>query len=346
MANVTDYEKNVLHGHPAILVIRYTIGIVGVLANLLVVLVFIFKKIQKKSSTHLLIFHQSWVDMAGSLMFVIYYTRDPPVGVAGEIFCKSRAIFWYLLYVSTNNLVLVTIERYVAVLHSNWYRMKFSRRKRKGLVLIIPHFIALVMAMYLAVAATVNKDKAWQCDYNVTTRTLEVLSGILVFMFCWLIPTTLMIYCYARIFNMIKEKVKIEVSRSQHDLTSSGGKQNSVTPKNKMYGRAQQNLIVTLFCVFIAFIICITPNFALYMTYALCRCFEFNSSPVHEITVTLLAINLSVNPFIYAFKFNDFRKGLQKLKQECLVKVGFDVSDTPFTESTADEPDTNEQLNN
>ncbi|XP_071964205.1 galanin receptor type 1-like [Antedon mediterranea] len=312
MSNFTEDEKNVLHGHLANLVTRYAVGIVGILANLLVVLVFILKKLYKKSSTHFLILHQSWVDMAGSLLFIIYYTMDTPAGVAGEIFCKSRAIFWHLQYASTNNLVLVTIERYVAVLHSNLYRIKFSKRKRKGMILIIPHFLALVMSLCLAIPATADKEKPWLCEVNVDSRKL-VAYGLIVFLVCWVIPTTIMVYCYARIFNTINEKAKTEVSRSQHDLTSSGGKQNSVTTKNKMYGRAQQNLIVTLCCVFIAFIICITPEYVLYLIYTLCGCFQLNLSDAHEITLTLIATNLSVNPFIYAFKFNDFRKELQKL---------------------------------
>ncbi|XP_071964966.1 lysophosphatidic acid receptor 6-like [Antedon mediterranea] len=336
MANHTDYEKNVLHSHPAVNVIRYTVGIVGIFANLLVVLVFLTKKIYKKSSTHLVIFHQSWIDMAGSLLFVIYYTRDPPVGVAGEVFCKSRTLFWYLQYASTTNLVLVTIERYVAVLHSNWYRMKFSRRKRKEMILIIPHFTGVFMASYLVLVATIDEDKPWLCYYDINSsgRWFQVGSGVFVFLISWFIPTTLMIYCYARIFNMIRNKSNIEISRGQTEPTNEIGlglqKENRKLT-NTAYSRVQQNLIVTLFCVFIAFIITITPNIVLYVTYLFCNCFELNSSNVHEVTVTLIAVNLSVNPFIYSFKFNDFRKGLYQLRDELLAKVGIDMSEATTT---------------
>ncbi|XP_033097991.1 5-hydroxytryptamine receptor 1-like [Anneissia japonica] len=357
------------HNHPAILSTRYIIGIVGILANLLVVVVFNLKKIHKKSSTHLLIYHQSWVDMSGCLAFVIYYTVDPPDGEGGDVFCKTRAIFWHLLYVSTNNLVLVTIERYVAVLHSNWYRVKFSRRRRKEIVLFLPHVIALIMSAYLVVAAQVDDERPWLCEYNVSNESLQILSGVIVFLICFLIPTTIMIFCYARIFKAIRSRAQgntaqslphrpsvsnsSQSSRMSSGLSSStassgvssagtmssgvsasgtmssgtytsttcGGLSssrmstrrpsdfNSGNPRSRLYTTAQKNLIITLFCVFISFLICITPNFTLYLVHAICNCFHYHSYPLHEITVTLLAVNLCVNPFIYAFKFNDFKHG-------------------------------------
>ncbi|XP_071965167.1 kappa-type opioid receptor-like [Antedon mediterranea] len=296
MTTLTPNDDSKDTEHFALISIRYIVGLLGIFANVFVLLMFVWAKLYKKSFTHLLLLHQSAIDVIASCLFLVYYTNDAPVGTPGTVFCKTRSIFWLFAFASTYNLVIVTIERYIAVVHPTTYRERIHG-KTNCRFLILPHIVGLAIAAHLAVIGQTNNEGKCVFEYYISS----LASGLFIFIISWLIPSAIMVFCYTYILRGLSQRVK-----------RSGGAESSPGRGGNALYAAQRSLTYTLLFVAIAFLLCWTPNYILYLSYTICKCFEFNSSIAHEITVILDAVNLMINPVIYAFKFNDFKITVKK----------------------------------
>ncbi|XP_071964210.1 kappa-type opioid receptor-like [Antedon mediterranea] len=304
-SSMTTYPQDDLEDPVALIIIRWLVTTVGVIVNFLVMFVFIYNKTYKKSLSHALLLHQTTVDMLGCCMFLIYYNNDAPEGKNGTLFCKSRFLYWYLSATSSYNLVMVTIERYVAVVHPIAYRQR-SFNRRKVTTLIIPHTCGVIAAFIVLIIGDVNPESKGECKYYYSSDLTALLSAVFIFTMYWLLPVIVIVYCYTRILLNLRKMAKIRNTTNEPRTGNAGGQLKGT----------QRNMILTLVLVAIAFLVTVTPNFTLYMVYNICRCFEFSSIILHEITVLLNASNLCINPFIYCFTFTEFKRGITKIRND------------------------------
>ena len=115
-----------------------TISIVGILGNSLVLVVILSLKTMRKKLTSLFIINQSVVD-ALTAIFLLLTTVLPSDGrvfndLSDELYCSiwlTRLPLWLLIHCSTFNLVALSLERYVSVVHPIWHKMSFTRNKGK-----------------------------------------------------------------------------------------------------------------------------------------------------------------------------------------------------------------------
>ncbi|XP_033098176.1 mu-type opioid receptor-like isoform X2 [Anneissia japonica] len=322
MTSTPEEEDNHTE-HLIIISVRYIVGLIGIFSNVFVMMIFLWAKIHKKSFTHLLLLHQSVIDVIASCLFLVYYTNETPDGLRGTIFCKTRSIFWSFAFASTYNLVILTIERYIAVVHPMTYREKINGKRNK-LYLVIPHIVGIAIACHLAILGDTNN--AGKCYFDYRSPTSQLASGLFIFIISWLIPSLIMVVCYTYILKSF-----------YYRLRRGGSKATPGRSGSKYLQTAQRSLTYTLLFVAIAFLLCWTPNYVLYLSYTICRCFEFNSSVAHEITVILDAVNLMINPIIYAFKFNDFKLAVKKFYNKYFDK-GNRKDDKTEAESTGVTP--------
>ncbi|XP_033099838.1 delta-type opioid receptor-like [Anneissia japonica] len=286
------------------LTVRFIVGLTGIFANVFVVMMFLWASVHKKSFTHLLLLHQSIIDSIASCLFLVYYTNAAPDGPRGNIFCKTRSSFWLFAFASTYNLVILTIERYIAVVHPVTYKEKTQEKSNKR-YLVIPYIIGIAIACHLAVIGNTNNQG--KCYFEYRSDASQLASGLIIFFLAWMIPSLILVVCYTYILKGLYYR-----ARRSGTVTSGHGGNNL-----KM---AQRSLTYTLLFVAIAFFLCWTPNYVLYLSYTICQCFDFNSSVAHEITVILDAVNFMINPIIYAFKFNDFKLAVRKFYKEYFEK--------------------------
>ncbi|XP_071964208.1 mu-type opioid receptor-like [Antedon mediterranea] len=301
MINSTD--------HTGLIVSRMLACSVGIVANLLVIVVFLYNRLFRKSLYHMLILHQSIVDFSGCCLFLGFYNNDAPIGKGATAFCKSRYIFWYMSSTSIYNLVMLTVERYIAVIYPIFYHTRHLGRRR-AIPLVASHVLGALASLQLVFLAEAKLENPGECKYNYGTKGIQIFSGIFHFTANWLIPVSIMGYCYAQIYKRVRR-------RSVDD----GG----------VVQRTQTNLLSTLIFVCVAFLITITPNLVLYLIYCICNCFEFSEITLHEVTVLFYTINLCINPFIYSIKFNDFQVGIIKLKRNICFYIRKDNLESEMT---------------
>ncbi|XP_071940954.1 substance-P receptor-like [Antedon mediterranea] len=321
------------HHDPVWLVaLRFTVVCIGIVLNILVTVVFVYIKMYKKSLLHGLIVQQSFLDLFGCCTFLFFYNQDAPDGEYGTIFCKARTLFWIIASTSTYNLVVITIERYLAVVHPIWYRFRSEENKSILFYImfyLIPYIMGTLILFHLGILAEVNEDSPGECRYNYPNRTVGYVSGICIFLLLFFVPSSIMIYCYGvviwtvRKHDIFRKSLQQQQNRSQQTQNPELKEQNSHQQKKSKQNLEKRNstshismhrnLIFTMLFVVIGFICTSSPNFTLYLVYIICQCFEFSTIVGHEITVLMYTSNMCINPIIYGVKMRDFRNGLHQI---------------------------------
>ena len=118
-------------------IIYYMIGSVALISNLFVIIVIFQYTKMRIESTNIYVINQSIIDGLAGLLLILtryfQYRYDRPVyGVAGAIYCRiwpTKIVFWGLLEASTFNLVVLTLERYLAIVHPVIHRVSLTRTK-------------------------------------------------------------------------------------------------------------------------------------------------------------------------------------------------------------------------
>ncbi len=207
----------------AAFVISIVIAGLGLLGNGLVIVLFCLNWNLTRTLTSLYIFHQSIIDFVSSMMFAaLQLDRWRPLlavgGWVGDISCKvwySKALFWSLLHISTINLVLVTMERYISVLHPICRLNHFTRRKAK-LTMLLAWLVGLTYQSYWIV---ISKSDQGQCYQEFPSDVLQNVFGGLTLLVEYLIPLSIMSFAYVRIIARLKKLAKYGERRQRSSIS-------------------------------------------------------------------------------------------------------------------------------
>ena len=137
------------------------IGVVGTAANALILYAMVASEEHKKQ---LLIFNQNAFDLCSSLLLIVTFTvklcNIRLTGMLGHWLCVifvSESLLWCSIYGSIINLMSVTIERYLKVVHSSWSN-KWLRKWVRCSTAAFAWIAGIVYKMTLAISTTVVID--------------------------------------------------------------------------------------------------------------------------------------------------------------------------------------------
>ncbi|XP_071800136.1 galanin receptor 2b-like [Asterias amurensis] len=316
----------------------------GLLGNGLIIILFCLNWNLTRTLTSLYIFHQSVIDFVSSMMFAALQLDRwrPLLSVGGwveDLSCKvwySKALFWSLLHISTINLVLVTIERYISVLHPIFRLNHFTRRKAK-LTMLLAWLIGLTYQSYWMV---ISKGDQGQCYQEFPSDALQNVFGGLTLLVEYLIPLSIMSFAYVRIIARLKKLAKYGERRrrcSTTTMTPSKRRGSSFItegvrcrsgPTQLMLVKARRNVTKTLCLVFATYVICWTPVEIEYIIYSVGISYHQNIG--QSVTTCLLMGNMCVNPFIYAAKYRQIQMAAKRTWNKLLCRH---TSNVPFPPS-------------
>ncbi len=278
------------------------IGSLGLIGNAFVCLVMLRYRSIFNSTTNKLIIHQSVVDFLGSFVFLLslFLVVSPPSQVPDNIFGSLYCKLWwststqYSLYsVSVYNLVAISIERFYATCQPVRHQNKFSSHRLKMIIAII-WICGLVPNTILTVISYKSEDG---CDVNWPSRTVQVVVGLFIsYSLTIFIPLVVIIFSYARIIQELLKRSRARAGDNNQDARN-------------MLNEANKNVTVTLFVVAIFFAICWTPVCTNYALYNLGLHDNYDDPTLNAIVV----LNLCVNPLIYCFTYERFKKQAKKM---------------------------------
>jgi len=276
------------------------IGIVGTATNALILYAMVASKQHKK---HVLIFNQNVLDLFSSVFTMVTYSvklcNIHLTGSIGYWLCcviLSDSLVACTMSGSVINLAVITVERYLKVVHSAWSKKKL----RKWMTYSVMAFIWIAYIIYnqiLVFSTSVVIDGAcyaYVIWVNETLRMIQVFSSFVTF---YVVVLLIFIFCYWRILAVIRRQASVMAGHS-----AAGSSAAQTLQSNQI----QLNVIKTMILVSAFYAISWLPHYICVLL------LHLNPNPtlysVYHVTVVIIFLYICTNPFIYAIKFDPVKK--------------------------------------
>ncbi len=299
------------------------IGIMGMIDNGFVVAIMLSSKTMRATLTNILIVNQSVIDFVTSFFVMV---NSPTVdfttsmtGLAGEIYCRfwlTNHFVWSLFYSSSFSLILITIERYMEVVHPIRHKTWFTHKRAYQLI-AVTWILGQVYNMVTTIPTSKLQDGVC-INVNIwPSPAAKVVAGVSVFVLTYLLAVLIMIYCYTKMIISIHYRVTSNATLPK--IRSVAEKQRA----EKM-AKVRRNIIKTLILVGLCYIICWSLNQFQFLLFNLGHGLDFTSIFYH-IGVYLVFMNSFINPLVYALQYRQFQIATKKL---LCKSVGRRIEDT------------------
>nr|XP_054763792.1 G-protein coupled receptor 54-like [Lytechinus pictus] len=285
-----------------VLVVYITFGTVGIFGNGLVLYV-IAKVKELQDTTNLFIANQSLIDgMSSIFLIAIFVVPKPPLPEDNLILARFLCGFWYsqfpywsLLISTLVNLMILTLERYFAVVFPIRYRRYNSYKLVVGCSLI-PWASGFLHQTYLI---TLTRVEGQTCLLYVwPNKSMQPAMGIYTFVISFVVAFAVMFFYYIRIWQTLRQGPTKEDS--------------SVHQASNLRHRARKNVLKTMVSLSLCYAVCWAPNQFTYLLYCVGVGIDLTGT-FYFVTVCISFINIWINPFIYTFQYHKFQHGLKTI---------------------------------
>ncbi|XP_065113182.1 trace amine-associated receptor 13c-like [Paramisgurnus dabryanus] len=213
----------------------------------------------------------------------------------GDTFCTVFLTIMGLLFsTSLSILVLIAVDRYVAVCHPLLYPQKITMTRT---IIIICLFWVFSLAYNFAIGINISHRK-FTC-YGECVIIITFAWTITDLFLFFVLPCTIIITLYLRIFYVAHHQVKVinSLMRSGKHLT-----EGSVRRKSESKAALTLGIIVTvyLFCWIPYYSLSLTPNTRM-------------TSVIAYFMLWMMYINSGLNPLIYAIFYPWFRTSVKHI---------------------------------
>ncbi|KAK5605814.1 hypothetical protein CRENBAI_005413 [Crenichthys baileyi] len=287
-----------LKRHRSEAVLLYTllssIAVLTVALNLLVIIsISYFRQLQ--TPTNMLLLSLATSDLlVGLLVMPVEAVRFiEPCWLLGDVMCAlSYIVGFTLTSASVGNMVLISIDRYVAICFPLQYSTKITRSK-------IEVSVSLCWACSVLYNSLILKDHLRQPDrynscYGECLVVISYISGTIDLVFTFIVPCSAIVILYMRVFVEAVSQARAMQAR----ITAGTVK---VTAK-KSERKAARTLGIVIFMFLVTFCPYYYPSLAGQDI--------SNSASSWAIVSWMVYFNSCLNPLIYAFFYPWFRKSI------------------------------------
>ena len=241
-------------------ILHVSIGVVGIIGNLLALIVFLGHKPLLKRLANYFLVSQCAINLLVSIWLILMIMVDtshwsPSLVVPMCYMWNSRAIFSGLFQSSIYNIALMTVERYLEIVHPIKHRLKISKGKVIASI-IVGTLIGVITKACLAYPS-VKIIKGICTIANYPTIAATRVAAVANFLVEYFIPIIVFAFCYASMARSLRRISKI--TQPANDAAQ---------PIDPKISRARRNIIKTLFIVVLGFVIC--TSFRQFLVLASC----------------------------------------------------------------------------
>ena len=266
----------------------------------------------RRKPVNMFLIHQGFIDLmvcsATLIEYVIVEVKVKPYPVLCHLI-MSKIVSVISGYVSSYNVVILTIERHSAITKPLQYDAE-SVRKKLPYIFICEWLVMCCLLIFIPVT-TVATD-------NYCLVGINLLSTFKI-QFYPVIPLLIMPICYFRMFQALSSSFKLSKVKknSVKEETKSTRKENSTTNDVSRIHKsrlAQRNIFETCLFMTVVFVLCWTTIEIALLLYFFGYYPDLSNSH-YKIGRILIISNSCINPYIYAIRYDDFKKQLKSLFQ-------------------------------
>ena len=303
-------SENLRDSNGIVSVAYHCIGSVGIIGNVLVIVVILNFRSMRTKNVNVLVLNQSFIDILASVLIVAQTHIDTNAyldGVVDDIVCRfwlNAVPLWTLLMSSTLNILIITLERYAAVVHPLRYRNISTKEKRRITAVAMASVWLVSLAFNCAITSTTTAVRDHRCISMSFYRNegWKKTAGLAAFLFEFLLPIGVCVVCYARIIQKLRPKVTPQTATiSQVGVLNNQTKARMIRNVHKTFG------IVLIFSI-----ACNIGNHSLFLAFNFGYPLDFTGA-VYNVSVICTFANCCINPFVYIFKYQMFQQGMKKL---------------------------------
>ena len=279
-------------------------GVIGTAANALILYALVASKQHKK---HVLIFNQNALDLFSSLFLIITYAimlyDFDLTKWYGPWLCKavlSENFVWWGTNGSIINLGIITVERYLKVVHNIWSK-KNLRRWMIYLAMAFAWISSIVSNTILAFETSDVTDGQCYPIAQWKSEVARMVFGIWYFLSYYVIILILFIFCYGRILVAVRRQAKV-----MEGYSAAGS--STAQARTKQF---KTNVIKTMIMVSSYYAIAWLPNNIYFLLRNVGVPLAYSGGC--SATMCVAFFYTCTNPFIYAVKFNPVKKVLIRL---------------------------------
>ncbi|XP_075960843.1 trace amine-associated receptor 13c-like [Anarhichas minor] len=265
---------------------------------------------QLHSPTNLLILSLALSDLlVGLLLMPVEILLTEACWFLGDLMCALYYVVNFIITSSSvGNMVLISIDRYLAICDPLRYNNRVTLDKTKICVCLC--WIYSVLYNSLILMDFLRHPDSHNSCYGECVVVLNHITGSVDFFFTFIGPITVIIVLYLRIFVVAVSQA--QVMRSHIAAVT---KQSSVGVTAK---KSEMKAARTLGVVVVVFLICFCPYYAPSLTGEVIE----DSSSSSTFVVWLLFFNSCLNPVIYAFFYPWFRKSIKLIVTLKILQPG------------------------
>ncbi|XP_029937209.1 trace amine-associated receptor 13c-like [Myripristis murdjan] len=218
----------------------------------------------------------------------------------GEHMCAVRYCTSFIVTIaSVGNMVLISVDRYVAICHPLHYPTKVTQSKAKVCVCVC--WIGSVLSTSYLLKDLLRQPNRYMSCHGECVIVIDLITGTADFVMNFFLPITAIIVLYIRVFV-----VAVSQARAMRSHIVSVTLQPSGTGTAK---KSELKAARTLGVVVFVFLICLFPYYSPSLAGQ-----DYTVGPSYlSFGIWLMFCNSCVNPLIYAFFYPWFRKCIKHI---------------------------------
>ena len=295
--------------------------VVSLVGNSLIVLL-VYKTPTLRKPMNMLIANMAMSDLLYPIFWVPVRLADLHVGswliggTLGQALCKIHLFLADVsVLVSIQSLVLITVDRFVAVVVP--LRSPLITRKLCPFIIVATWIVAMAVHSPYLVSYTLVKyperlmcELLWQEAFEGSTYPNYLLAGAIVFFYT---PFVLLVILYSIILIKLKTQV--------HPGEQSANAEEQRTRRNRNVLKMATAIVVVFFICWIPFISnAIIDSFSL--TFSSCSFYRY-----FNVTFFMAYANCAINPIICLTLNSNYRQALKRLVSCCAARMRWNIND-------------------
>ncbi|KAM4730640.1 trace amine-associated receptor 13c-like [Anableps anableps] len=292
------------------LLIHLTLSFISLLTVFLNLLVIIsishFKKLH--NTTNILLLSLAISDCLVGFLISLQIVQIDGCWYLGDTVCVLYIILDYIITTaSIGTMVLISIDRYVAICYPLYYRTKVTTEWAK--ICLFLFWMCSIFYDCVLLRDNLQQPGRYNSCSGECVVLLDDIGGVFDLLSSFICPVAVIIILYVRVFAVV-----VFQARALQSHVAAVSLQGSVKVTAK---KSEIKAATTLGVVVVVFLICICP----YVCVSLIG--EDAAVSVTSITFILFYLNSTLNPLIYALFYPWFRKSIKLILTLQILKTDF-----------------------